>query len=330
MRSEKEEQKEITKKQKEIIKKAKKIKKFKKKQPRLELNILKESQKEELRKMEFDKEILHNPNSSENWIKKISFLAETEKIEKVREETERGLLVINFNDEKEKLNLWKCYMNLEFYFGDDEKLLKVFQRALNSNKREDIIGHLVNLYVQNKKFEKAEDIVKLYLKKSNDKKNSWLKYIDFLINWRFFFKKAENEKNVEILEKKIKMIIKRALQSLDKRDHVFFLSQYSILEYKFENYEIARMNLENILVNFPKRTDIWNVYLDMEIKYTKNQKYIRDLFNKFILLPHKIKKAKKIFKKYLNYEIVNGNTKTQNFVKEKAQSYVSKIMENNN
>ena len=70
----------------------------------------------------------------------------------------------------------------------------------------------------------------------------------------------------------------------------------NLLDNKFENYEIARMNLENILVNFPKRTDIWNVYLDMEIKYTKNQKYIRDLFNKFILLPHKIKKAKKTSK----------------------------------
>lgn len=317
-------------KQKNVTKNQKKIKKFKKKQPRLELNNLNKIQVEKLKKMEFDKEILHNPNSSENWIKKISFLAETEPIKKVREETERGLLVINFNSEKEKLNLWKCYMNLEFYFGEDDKLIKVFQRALNSNKRADIIGHLVNLYVQNKKFEKAEDIVKLYLKKSDDKKNSWMKYLDFLVNWRFHFKNEKNENNVEILEKKIKMIIKRALQSLDKRDHVFFLSQYSILEYKFDNFEIARMNFENILVNFPKRTDIWNVYLDMEIKYTKDQKYIRDLFDKFIVLPHKMKQAKKTFKKYLNYEIVNGTQKSQNYVKEKAQIYVSKIMENSN
>lgn len=33
---------------------------------------------------------------------------------------------------------------------------------------------------------------------------------------------------------------------------------------------MARMNFENMLTNFPKKTNIWNLYLDMEIKYSKN------------------------------------------------------------
>jgi len=47
------------------------------------------------------------------------------------------------------------------------------------------------------------------------------------------------------------------------------LSKYSIFEYECGNFEIGRMNFENIISNFPKRNDIWNIYLDMEIKYVK-------------------------------------------------------------
>ena len=41
---------------------------------------------------------------------------------------ERGLRVINFNNESERLNLWTAYLNLEFNFGSEDNLIAIFKR----------------------------------------------------------------------------------------------------------------------------------------------------------------------------------------------------------
>lgn len=60
----------------------------------------------------------------------------------------------------------------------------------------------------------------------------------------------------------------------------------------------------------------------MEIKYAKNQENIRFLFDKLCSLPFKEKVAKGFFKKYLNYELIHGNVKSQEKVKKMAMDYV--------
>lgn len=101
--------------------------------------------------------------------------------------------------------------------------------------------------------------------------------------------------------------MKRALQSLDKNEHVDFLTKYATLEYRFGDYEKGRLNFENILSNFSKKSEIWNLYLDMEIKYVNERDNIRYLFDKLCSLPWKEKVIKGFFKKYLNYEVKYGD-----------------------
>ena len=102
---------------------------------------------------------------------------------------------------------------------------------MNANERDLVIKHLVSLYLQQKNFEKANDIVKITLKKSKDKKKAWLDQLEFLIQWREHLR-VHNE-DYEEKEIEIKETLKRALQSLDKPDHIIFLSRYANLEYKF-------------------------------------------------------------------------------------------------
>ncbi len=182
--------------------------------------------------------------------------------------------------------------------------------------------------VENKKFDLAEDHLKVNLKKEKDKKKAWLSYIEFMIEWR----KHEVSLNLEtekIFEDKIKTLIKRALQSLDKRDHIYFLNRCSIAEYRSGNFEVARMNYENILVNFPKRTDLWGVYLDMEIKHVEDQIYIRELFERICSLPLKTKIGKSFFKRFLNYENRCGDSESQMHVKKLAQKFVRNLSQQN-
>ena len=52
------------------------------------------------------------------------------------------------------------------------------------------------------------------------------------------------------------------------------LSKYAMIEYKFGEFEKGRTNFENILSNFSNKSQIWNQYLDMEIKYVKDKENI--------------------------------------------------------
>jgi rRNA biogenesis protein RRP5 len=60
-------------------------------------------------------------------------------------------------------------------------------------------------------------------------------------------------------------IVKRALLSLPQKKHIKFISQTAILEFKGGVPERGRSLFEGILREYPKRTDIWSVYLDQVI-----------------------------------------------------------------
>ncbi len=60
----------------------------------------------------------------------------------------------------------------------------------------------------------------------------------------------------------------------------------------------------------------------MEVKYTKDVEHIRGLFERALANSLKLKPAKLLFKKYLDFEIAHGSSKTQTFVKNKAQKFV--------
>lgn len=54
----------------------------------------------------------------------------------------------------------------------------------------------------------------------------------------------------------------RALLSLPKHEHIQFLSQVAISEFKSGVHDKARSIFEKMLREYPKRLDLWSVYLD--------------------------------------------------------------------
>jgi rRNA biogenesis protein RRP5 len=44
------------------------------------------------------------------------------------------------------------------------------------------------------------------------------------------------------------------------------ISKFAQMEFKYGEAERGRTLFEEILSNYPKRVDLWSVYLDMEIK----------------------------------------------------------------
>lgn len=105
------------------------------------------------------------------------------------------------------------------------------------------------------------------------------------------------------------------------------LSKFAQYEYKLGLPERGRTILEGIVAKYPKRTDIWSVYLDMEMSHNKGDatwRHIRHLFERLITFDFSSKKMKFFFKRYLDFETTHGGNdpKRIDHVKSKAEDYV--------
>lgn len=120
-------------------------------------------------------------------------------------------------------------------------------------------------------------------------------------------------------------LLPRALQSLPAYNHVDITSKFAQLEFRSEHgqAERGRTIFEGLFSNFPKRLDLWNVLLDLEIK-ASDREQVRKLFERITSRKLKSSKAHKFFKKWMAYEEKNGDQKAREKVAAKAAEYVKK------
>ncbi|KAK7278792.1 hypothetical protein RJT34_23828 [Clitoria ternatea] len=261
---------------------------------------------------EFEKLIRSSPNSSFIWIKYMDFMISMADIEKARSIAERALRTINIREENEKLNIWKAYFNLENKYGNprEEAVMKVFQNALQYNDPKKVYLALLGMYERTGQHNLADELLNKMTKKFKHSCKVWLRRVQNLLN--------QNQDGIQ-------PIVNRALLSLPRRKHIKFISQTSILEFKIGVPDRGRSLFEGILREYPKRTDLWSVYLDQEIQL-KDEDVIRALFERAISLSLPPKKMKFLFKKYLDYEKSQGDEERIESVKKKAMEYVESTL----
>lgn len=126
-------------------------------------------------------------------------------------------------------------------------------------------------------------------------------------------------------EVEAKSLLSRSMQSLGKHKHIEVIMNYALTEYNVGSIEHGRYLFEELLSTYIKRTDIWHIYVDREIKLG-NYSYARQLFERMIVSKASIKNIKTIFKKYLEFEKLYGTNETQEIVKQKARDYVQKVL----
>ncbi|CAM4605828.1 unnamed protein product [Caretta caretta] len=256
---------------------------------------------------DFDRLVLSNPSSSILWLQYMAFHLQATEMEKARAVAERALKTISFREEQEKLNVWVALLNLENMYGTEETLMKVFERAVQYNEPLKVFQHLADIYASSEKYQQADDLYNTILKRFRQEKSVWLKYATFLL------KRGQVEATHRLLE--------RALKGLPDKEHVDVISKFAQLEFHFGDPEHAKAIFESTLSSYPKRTDIWSIYIDMMIKHG-SQKEVRDIFERVIHLSLAAKRMKFFFKRYLDYEKKYGTSETIQAVKVAALEYV--------
>lgn len=149
------------------------------------------------------------------------------------------------------------------------------------------------------------------LKKHKKSKKVWIAYQRFKIR--------NND------EKGAKELLSRSMKSLLPHKHVEVILQFAIAEFENGYYEQGRVVFEDLISSYPKRSDLWNVYVDKEIKY-KHYAHARRIFERMISMKTNSKNIKTVFKKYLAFETQYGNEAGQELVKQKARDYVNSLL----
>ncbi|KAK8947319.1 hypothetical protein KSP39_PZI006890 [Platanthera zijinensis] len=257
---------------------------------------------------DFEKLVRSSPNSSFFWIKYMEFVLGETNIEKARSIAERALQTIIIREEGERLNIWVAYFNLENAYGSspEDDVVKIFKRALQTCDPKKLHLALLGVYERTEQHKLADVLLDKMTKKFKKSCKVWLRRL------QHFLKQKEDS---------AQYVINRALLSLPTKKHIKFISHSAILAFKCGVPEMGRSMFEGMLREHPKRTDLWSIYLDQEIRLG-DQEMIRALFERATCLCLPAKKMKFLFKKYHAYEESQGDQDRVEKVKKKALQFL--------
>eukprot|EP00850_Spirogloea_muscicola_P003615 SM000014S00403 [mRNA] locus=s14:1118681:1131628:- [translate_table: standard] len=279
---------------------------------------------------DFERLLLTSSSSSFIWVQYMGYYLDLAEVDKARNVAERALKTINYREEGEKLNVWIAYLNLENMYGSPpqasvtgaleagismkhcladitEAVLKLFQRALQYVDKKKLHLALLGIFERGDQHDMVDELFRSMTRKFSTSAKVWLGSIENLL------KRGLSEAAHKALD--------RSLLSLPKRKHIKVISKEALLEFKLGSVERGRAMFEGILRNYPKRIDLWSIYLDQEIK-KGDEVVVRGLFERVICLNLSPKKMKFFFKKYLDYEKAQGGEERAEQVKAKAMAYV--------
>lgn len=286
---------------------------------------------------EFEQMIMSSPNSSYVWIQFMAYLIAQGELEKARITAQRAVKTITFREQDEKFNVYMAWLNAEIAYGTEESTDEVFKKAMSLSSQSKVLKTALDMYELAGKTERAQHVAKTLCKLYSDVPESWIRVI------RFYLKQGDaNQANLHY---------GKSLQALHPRHHVHMATQAALLEFKLGDPERGRSIMERVLMDNPKRLDLWNVYLDQEVKHGELQR-TRALYGTYFTVFHCCmhsslsdtsfltrsmpercthlqwppKKMKALFKKYLEYAKKHADEDLVEHVKARALEYVQRLM----
>jgi len=264
---------------------------------------------------DFERLLLTQGDTSIVWIRYMAFHLKMSDLEKARQVAERAVKHVGFSESKERFNAWVAYMNLECTFGTDETADAVFRRAASHNDAKEVYLQLARIHERNKKPQLATKAYEACSRKFPHSKQVWIAFLTFLYQQEDF--------------EGARKMLPKSLAALPRVKHPLVVSKAALLEYQHGSPERGRSIFEGLLDSYPKRTDLWSVYLDAHIKAHTPPKVseadsqeVRALMERCCAMKLKATKMRFFFKRWLDFEKKWGDAESQERVRGKAREFV--------
>ena len=271
---------------------------------------------------DFERIVLSNPNSSLVWIKYMSFLIAQTEIEAARAVAERALKTINFRKEDERFNVWAALLNMEHKFGSAAAAWETLQRMSSHGEPKAAYLKAADMYSAAEDFDwtkKALAAAKKHTKSQS--RNVWMKI------FQLGFDAGD--------AKKARDDLSEALRLLPKRKNARTIMEFARIEFTHKNGDIERGRTlcEGLIAAYPKRSDIWHQFIDMEYKYGGKSsadgdsvESTRRLLGRATAMKFSTKKMKGFFKKWMKIEAEVGTAEDVEHVKTLAREFVESLV----
>ncbi|KAF2088033.1 nucleic acid-binding protein [Saccharata proteae CBS 121410] len=248
---------------------------------------------------DFERLLLGQPNSSELWMQYMAFQIGLNEVGKAREIGERALKTINIREQDEKMNIWTALLNLEIEQGNDEAVDEVFKRACQYNDAEEMHNKLISIYTSTGRHEKADTLFQTMTKNKSITPNPsfWINYATFLMTTLSQPARA-------------RQLLPRATQSVPTPMHRHLTAKFAALEFQSPNGdpERGRTIFEGLLATWPKRWDLWDMFLALEMVHG-TQEGVRGLWERMSKMGMKKRRARYVFGKWAEWEQKSGQGK---------------------
>ncbi|CAM9211625.1 unnamed protein product, partial [Ectocarpus sp. 12 AP-2014] len=201
---------------------------------------------------DYERLLVATPNDSLLWVKFMAFKLSLADVEDARAVCERGLKAVSFRKEQERFNLWVSLINLEHKYGSRATLKTVSERACQNSNPKKVYLHMAEMHEKAQESEECEEVFQAAVKKFRHSQKVWVAYQLSRL------KRGDDAGAREAL--------KRSLQSLARHKHVSVISRFAQNEFEHGSVERGRSVFEGLMASYPKRLDLWNVYVDKEVK----------------------------------------------------------------
>eukprot|EP00099_Drosophila_melanogaster_P023471 NP_651245.1 uncharacterized protein Dmel_CG5728 [Drosophila melanogaster] len=254
---------------------------------------------------QYERLVIAQPNNSISWLKYIAFLLSNTEIEKARALARRAISTISFRETQELRNMWSALLNMELVYSNNFD--DVLKEALNCNDPLEIYISVVDILKKNKRKDRLSSVLTTVLNKFKTELRVW----PVAAEAYFWLGKSDQVHN----------LLQRALRALPNQEHIPCIVSFAKLYAKHDNNDMAQTLLDDVVTSYPKRIDIWSVYVDMLIKAGLIDS-ARNVLERAVVQKLKPNKMQVIYKKYLQLEENHGTDATVAKVKQQAEQWV--------
>lgn len=271
--------------------------------------------------------------SSETWIQYISHHLSTSNLPAARQTADRALASIHIRHQDAKLDVWLAYLGLEIEHGTDESFDEVFAKACEMSDAKVVHSKVADAFAASGRTKRADDVYAAMLKKKEWSADLevWLSYARFL-----FDVAGESERARGLLARADQSLVQpNARKEWKAKIRRELITKFAMLEFRCEggDAERGRNQFEELVGMYPRRWDVWDVYVGMEKKFgggsdvKEAQERVRDLYERMTSSKMKKRRAAFAFKQWLKWEEEQcGNERKRvDHVKAKAADVADKL-----
>ncbi|KAL0236698.1 hypothetical protein PCE1_000096 [Barthelona sp. PCE] len=280
---------------------------------------------------DYERLILSAPDSSAIWQEYCAHLVGQADIAGARALLERAIMTIADEEQDERHKIWIAMIHMELEFGDYGTLYDVYKRAKKLANHFKILESLTKIGLTIKDEYVFKKFTAFRCKKLGDLPESWIDFYSGLLSlqkepeeWKRIPEEIEADKQLRVSPQYSRLsredIFERALKNLTSSNKSMFMIRCAKEHYKLEDTEEGRAIFERCVVDFPKKTFVWKVYIEAEEKIEQFE-YVRQLYQRVISLDMRETIALPFFKRYLLFEKLHGTKELVQQVKQAAAEY---------